>query len=88
MRTWTRAAVRLFCGRCGEEIRRGEPVQIIQVPEGKWKLARCEKCGDGPLPALAPLQVQAAITPQRKVRSEMAGVGTLARDWKVKQAGE
>jgi hypothetical protein len=41
-----------------------------------------------PTAGVAPLQVQAAITPQRKVRSEMAGVGTLARDWKVKQAGE
>lgn len=37
MRTWARAVRPLFCGYCGDEIRRGEPVLEIRLQGTRFK---------------------------------------------------
>jgi hypothetical protein len=55
----------------------------------KDRKLRCERCADSPVPdALPAMPAAVTLEPHRKLRSDMAGIGPMALDWKAKQAGE
>jgi ribosomal protein S27E len=84
VKTWQRAAFRLSCGHCGEEIRRGDPVLLFQMPEGKWTKVRCGTCAGEAVPVLEPLPARPVEVVSRPKAKRPASVGGLALDWKAK----
>ena len=71
-------------------IERGMPKQVITGPN--WTKARCAACAEGKAPELPPLgpSRQTPIKPTPKLKSPNAwrGVGSMAADFKLKQAGD
>lgn len=86
MRTWTRAAADVLCGRCGVVLHRGEPLLEIQIAGLTRPRRRCGACAGGPVPVdLPPLVERMAAPPQRvPIR---AGAIALPFDFKMAQAG-
>lgn len=81
MRTWQRAGMARWCGRCGKGIASGAPMVVITFASSSAKVYRCAAC-EGPAPDDLPDPI--TETKQR--------VGALLRststDWKLRQAKE
>lgn len=99
-----RAIVDTYCGGCPALIVKGEPMQewhlggVLIDRDGrpgasidvKRPKVRCMKCADEPAPDL-PVVVQRRpefLSQSKPKKSSMAGIAGMARDWKIKQAGE
>jgi ribosomal protein S27E len=87
MRTWSRAACDQKCGRCGQRIERGDPLQTLRFHSGTFVKVRCKNCGTEPAPAdLPPLvERQVAVRPMLHIAS---GASALPLDWKARALGE
>lgn len=89
MRAWQRASFRTFCGRCGAEIGRGDPMLVIQVFDAKWKKSRCPNCAGEAVPVLPELAARVVVEPTSKpLRENFSAIAALAKDYKLKQAGD
>lgn len=72
MRHWERVAYREKCGRCGDLIAAGSPIQTASVAGITRKLIRCEKCADGEAPPDLP------ALPERETVEQIAARFPLA----------
>jgi hypothetical protein len=82
MRTWTRARKIGFCGHCGKQYARDEPIQLLTV--GRIVKARCRVCADGPVPDDIP---DAAVA-SAKVTTAVTVPGLLPLDWRRRAAND
>ena len=91
MRVWRRAPALTICGGpCGKMISKGAPMLAIRITGITQRYLRCAACADEPVPDdLPPLSEQLPIAPTHKAANSplFASVGSLAKDWKMKQAG-
>lgn len=101
MTTWTRARQNLFCGYCGDTIRKGEPLLELRLNGPRFKdgkqigfvdvkrvLYRCSKfrCANEAVPEdLPPLAKASPVTPLPMTRFTP---GMLPIDWKTRAGGE
>ena len=86
MRRWWRCLSDSLCGRCARQIRQDEPVLLIQLPNMKREMIRCQDCaGEAPpeLPASTPRQSQ-----QFTKRLQQLKQLPIVADWKTKAAGQ
>ncbi len=79
MRAWTRAAMRLSCGNCSEEIASGDPV--LEISFGRVVKKRCAKC-EGPAPPDLPERIEqykSDTTPEsmRGIATTMKYLGSI-----------
>lgn len=89
MRTWVRATFLAMCGKCGREIRAGEPLQQVRcqgygpTPVERVRV-RCTACADGEPPADLPVRVERTFEP---IAPGMARLSTasLPLDFKARQ---
>jgi len=91
VKTWRRATTLTICGGpCDRTIPQGAPLLEIRIEGMDKRFLRCEHCAGEPVPAdLSPLSEQTPIKPSHKSRTTplFASIGSLATDWKQKQAG-
>ena len=85
MRHWILAPLSGACGRCPAIIQQGEPVQLVKLPGLERPLWRCQACAEGAVPSQ--IGPQARQEPSRRDFA-FTGMGSLAEDWKAKQAGD
>ncbi len=83
-RLWQRSQVAVLCGRCGEQVQAGEPVQQVSLLGLRRPLWRCQNCA-GEAPPDLPAQIERsrttkAMTPLRKLK--------MPADIKMRQAGD
>lgn len=84
-RQWTTFRHLTTCGCCLDEIPPGFPVQ--EIIGRHWRKVRCERCADGPRPAViaeAPKAPQAPQVMGAKVADLVARL-RQTRDWKMAQ---
>ena len=90
MNTWYRLRTVDVCGRCGDQMRVGDPVFQITGAAG-WKVRRCHRCASQQGESL-PAHVVEQPTVAHQVRTNFSeridSMRALARDFKHSQAGE
>lgn len=85
MRRWIRAHGDCQCGLCKRDLRHGDPLQELRLPNVQSALFRCPSCAIGSVPPdLPPLVERAPIEPQPLIR---AGKVKLPFDFKLAAAG-
>ena len=89
MRTWIRALRTVPCGGCAEPIAEKSPALVIENQGGKR--VRCPACaerlfGEGPPTDLA--EIASPQPAQAPRKPDFVRVGTMAEDYKLRQAGE
>jgi hypothetical protein len=89
VRTWTRAIGDTICGgHAQHEIRLGDPMQVIALPDVKRVGVRCCLCADGEPPPDLPARVETSI-PIQATSLVHGRVGNIAlpMDFKMAAAG-
>lgn len=53
-REWSTAANKTICGGCGDNIERGDSIQVVTIPGVTRKRLRCARCADSNQPPIVP----------------------------------
>jgi len=79
---WAVATRTRFCGRCGAQIAKGEPMQEVSIEDVKSRKIRCRLCAGEQPPADLPARPARPLG----MTSTRSLAQALPEEWKVKQA--
>lgn len=86
MSKWGRTLKPFTCPGCGRAVAAGAPMRLLELPNLKRSLVRCEVCAGSPVPPDLPATVE-GINGRTKRMTPIRQLASRA-DWKAKQAGQ